>query len=105
MRYLLPSAAAIVVLAAAPRVSAAQQTDTTLHRDTSHKESTVKRKAKNTASNAGEGVKQADSTVDQGAYNAGTAVKNVFRGKKGDKPHIDSAKAKPRDSTKAKPED
>jgi hypothetical protein len=92
LRYVLIAAA----LSAAPAVVHAQ--DTT-HKDTTHHDtSAIKRKANNTVNNAGEGVKQANDQVDNGAYKVGTDVKNLFRGKPKKKPAKPDSSAK-RDST------
>jgi Ni/Co efflux regulator RcnB len=92
LRYWIIAAA----LAAAPTIARAQ--DTTHHDSTHHHDSSaVKRKANNTVNNAGEGVKQANDQVDNGAYKVGTDVKNLFRGKK-KKPAKPDTAAK-RDST------
>lgn len=88
MRYLV----LIVALAGAPAVVRAQ--------DTTHKDSSsVQRKADNTVNNAGEGVKKANDQVDKGAYKAGTAVKNLFRGSPKKKPAAKPDSAVKRDST------
>jgi hypothetical protein len=98
MRYLV----LIIALAAAPVLARAQ--DST-HKDTTHHDtSAVKRKTDNTVNNAGEGVKQANDQVDNGAYKVGTDVKNLFRGKPKKKPTKPDSTAKPdtavkRDST------
>jgi hypothetical protein len=60
-------------VALAPQLVQAQK-DTT-----HHDSSVVDRKAKNTVNNAGEGVKNANDAVDNGAYKVGTNIKNVFR--------------------------
>ncbi|HZS58050.1 MAG TPA: hypothetical protein VFA43_02195 [Gemmatimonadaceae bacterium] len=94
MRYL----AFVVALAAAPLVLHAQ--DTT-HKDTTHHDSSaVNRKANHTVNNAGEGVKQANDQVDNGAYKVGTDVKNLFRGKPKKKPAPKPDSAAIRDSTR-----
>ena len=94
MRYL----AFVVALAAAPLVLRAQDSthkDTTTHHDSS----AVNRKANNTVNNAGEGVKQANDQVDNGAYKVGTGVKNFFRGKPRKKPAPKPDSTVKRDST------
>ncbi len=68
-------------LAVAPVALHAQQTDTT-----KHDSSAVAKKTHSTVDNAGEGVKQANDQVDNGAYKVGTDVKNLFRGKPKKKP-------------------
>ena len=80
MRHL----AFVIALAVVPVAVHAQ--DST-HKDTTHHDSAaVKRKADNTVNNAGEGVKQANDQVGNGAYKVGTDVKNLFRGKPKPKP-------------------
>ena len=94
MRYL----ALVVALAAAPVVVRAQ--DST-HKDTTHHDtSAVGRKANNAVNNAGEGVKQANDQVDNGAYKVGTDVKNLFRGKPKMKPAPKPDSTAVRDSTR-----
>ncbi len=71
LRYLMITAA----LAVAPSLAHAQDT-------THHDSSAVARKTNNTVNNAGEGVKQANDQVDNGAYKLGTGIKHIFKPKK-----------------------
>lgn len=88
----------VLALGAAPLVLHAQ--DST-HKDTTHHDTAaVKRKADNTVNNAGEGVKQANDQVDNGAYKVGTDVKNLFRGKPKKKPAPKPDSTAVRDSTR-----
>ena len=94
MRYL----AFVIALAATPVLARAQ--DST-HKDTTHHDtSAVKRKSDHAVNNAGEGVKQANDQVDNGAYKVGTDVKNLFRGKPKKKPTPKPDSTAVRDSTR-----
>jgi len=78
---MLRSLLVVLALATIPIAARAQQQDTT-----HHDSSAVARKSHSTVDNAGEGVKQANDQVDNGAYKVGTDVKNLFRGKPKKKP-------------------